>query len=287
MSVGTDPLMAPAPAEAVPEGPAIDLRAVTKRYAGGNPRALGHTAIENLTLQVGSGRFVALVGPNGCGKSTVLNLIGGLQTPTEGSISIHGSPLVGLNRRATYMSQQDALLPWKTALDNVVLALTFRGQDRREALELGRQWLARVGLARFADAFPHQLSGGMRRRVAIAQSWIADPDIVLMDEPFSALDAQTRQLTEEELLRLWAASPRTVVLVTHDLAEAVALSDEVVLLSAGPASRVVGVYPVALPRPRSLEELPFHAAFQDLCRTIGKDLRTEVMKSHERAHDQR
>jgi NitT/TauT family transport system ATP-binding protein len=266
---------------------AIDLQAVTKRFAAGHGRSEEYTAVERLTLQVADGRFVALVGPSGCGKSTVLNLIGGLQRPTGGSISIHGRPLEGLNRRATYMSQQDALLPWKTALDNVVLALTFQRQDRREALELGRQWLARVGLARFADTFPHQLSGGMRRRVAIAQSWIADPDIVLMDEPFSALDAQTRQLTEEELLRLWSASPRTVVFVTHDLAEAVALSDEVVLLSAGPASRVVGVYPIELPRPRLVDELAFNPAFQDLCRSIGRDLRTEVLKSHECAQDQR
>lgn len=286
MSVGADPLTAPAPEQAPEESPAIELQAVTKRYADRSGRSQGHAAVEDLTLKVGGDRFVAIVGPNGCGKSTVLNLIAGLQRPTEGSISIHGTPLVGLNRRATYMFQQDALLQWKTVLDNVVLALRFRGQDRREAAELGRQWLARVGLGRNACSFPHELSGGMRRRVAIAQSWIADPDIVLMDEPFSALDAQTRQLTEEELLRLWIASPRTVVFVTHDLTEAVALSDEVVLLSAGPASRVVGVYPVELPRPRSLDELPFEPTFQDLCRTIGTDLRTEVMKSHERADDQ-
>jgi sulfonate transport system ATP-binding protein len=287
MSVGADPLTASAPEQAPQPNPAVAFQAVTKRYAGNTRRSEGHTAVEDLTLKVAAGRFVALVGPNGCGKSTLLNLIAGLQSPTEGSIAIHGRPLAGLNRHATYMFQQDALLPWKTALDNVVLALRFRGQDRREASELGREWLARVGLARFADSFPHQLSGGMRRRVAIAQSWIADPDIVLMDEPFSALDAQTRQLTEDELLCLWTALPRTVVLVTHDLAEAVALSDEVVLLSAGPASRVVGVYPIELPRPRRLDELPFEPTFQDLCRTIGRDLRTEVMKSHERADDQR
>ena len=247
MPGAADPAVAsaPGPAAALPV-PAIDLQAVTKRYAPHAGGTTGHTAVENLTFQVHEGHFVALVGPNGSGKSTALHLIGGLQSPTGGSISIHGSPLRGLNRRATYMFQQDALLPWKTALDNVVLGLTFRGHERKKALELGRQWLARVGLARFADCYPHQLSGGMRRRVAIAQSWIADPDIVLMDEPFSALDAQTRQLTEQELLGLWTGSPRTVVLVTHDLAEAVALSDEVVLLSAGPASRVIGVYGVEL-----------------------------------------
>ena len=262
--------------------PAIDVQALTMRYVAEGGRHPDHTAIENFTLEVPEGRFVTLVGPNGCGKSTALHLIAGLQTPTAGSISIHGVPLSGLNRRATYMFQQEALLPWKTALDNVVLALTFRGHRRPDALELGRRWLERVGLSRFAGYYPHQLSGGMRRRVAIAQSWIADPDIVLMDAPFSALDAQTRHLTEQELLAVWADSPRTVVLVTHDLTEAVALSDDVVLLSAGPASHVVGIYPVDLPRPRPLDELGFEPAFTELCRTIGRDLRTEVMKSHER-----
>jgi NitT/TauT family transport system ATP-binding protein len=262
--------------------PAIALAGVTKSFAPANGTEARHTALEDITLSVAEHRIVALVGPNGCGKSTLLHLVAGLDWPSGGSISIHGEPLQGLNRRATYMFQQDGLLPWKTALDNVVLGLTFRGWDRRQAAELGRQWLARVGLERFAGHFPYQLSGGMRKRIAIAQSWIVDPDIVLMDEPFSALDAQTRQLTEDELLGLWAASPKTVLLVTHDLAEAIALSDEVVLLSAGPASRVVGVYPVDLTRPRRLDELRLQPCFNHLYQAIWSDLRTEVMKSHER-----
>jgi NitT/TauT family transport system ATP-binding protein len=267
--------------------PAIEVRSVSKRYPTERRVPDVQPALDRVSVQVDRNRFVALVGPNGCGKSTLLHLMAGLQFPTGGSIWVHGAPLVGLNRRATYMFQQDALLPWKTALENMVLPLSFRGHDRAAALELGRQWLSRVGLDLFADYYPHQLSGGMRRRVAIAQSWITDADIVLMDEPFSALDAQTRQLTEEGLLGLWTASPRTVVLVTHDLAEAIALCDEVVLFSAGPASRVVGTYPVSLARPRPLDELPFDSTFRELCRTIGRDLRAEVLKSHERTHRDR
>lgn len=284
MSSGADPLVAaPVPEPALTRPiPAIDLRAVTKRFAPGAGVGASYTAVENVTMGVAEGRFVALVGPNGCGKSTILNLVAGLLSPSGGSISIHGDPLRGLNRRAAYMFQHDALLPWKTVLDNVVLGLTFQGRDRRVAADLGRHWLGRVGLERFAGHFPHQLSGGMRKRIAIAQSWIVDPDIVLMDEPFSALDAQTRQLTENELLGLWATSPKTVLLVTHDLAEAIALSDEIVLLSAGPASRVVGVYPVDLPRPRHLDDLRTQPRFNELYQAIWSDLRAEVMTSHER-----
>lgn len=284
MSPGADPLVAapvPEPTLTCPI-PAIDLRAVTRRFTPGAGAGASYTAVENVTMSVAEGRFVALVGPNGCGKSTILNLVAGLLSPSAGSISIHGDPLRGLNRRAAYIFQHDALLPWKTALDNVVLGLTFQGRDRQVAADLGRHWLGRVGLARFAGHFPHQLSGGMRKRIAIAQSWIVDPDIVLMDEPFSALDAQTRQLTENELLGLWATSPKTVLLVTHDLAEAIALSDEIVLLSAGPASRVMGVYPVDLPRPRHLDDLRTQPRFNELYQTIWSDLRAEVMTSHER-----
>ncbi len=263
--------------------PAISLRGVTKSFPGQGKRP-GHTAVSDVNLDVGAGRFVALVGPNGCGKSTLLNLVAGLTAPSEGSIAIHGERMHGLNRRAAYMFQQDALLPWKTALDNVVLGPIFAGVDRKAARALGRDWLDRVGLGAFSGHYPHQLSGGMRKRVAIAQSWITDPAIVLMDEPFSALDVQTRELTELELLRLWTASPKTVLLVTHDLAEAIALADEVVLLSAGPASRVIGVYPVELGRPRSLDTSRGDPQFAALYQRIWNDLRAEVMTGHERAN---
>ena len=210
---------------------AVQLRGMTKQFTTTSGDI--YTAVRDIDLDVPRGRFVSVVGPTGCGKSTLLNVAAGLMTPSEGTVSIEGQPLVGLNERAAYMFQQDALLPWRSVLDNVTLGLRIRGvpQERRE--EQGRAWLERVGLAEFAAAYPHQLSGGMRKRAAVAQSWIVDPDLMLMDEPFSALDVQTRQLMENELLALWTGSNKTVLFVTHDLDEAVSLSDEVVLLSAG------------------------------------------------------
>jgi NitT/TauT family transport system ATP-binding protein len=201
--------------------------------------------------------------------------------PSEGSVEIYGKRLSGLNRRASYMFQQDALLPWKTVLENVTLGLTFKGENGKEAQECGRKWISRVGLDGFADCYPHQLSGGMRKRVAMAQNWIVNPDMLLMDEPFSALDIHTRLKMEQELLQLWSDTRKTVLFVTHDLEEAIALSDEVAVLSAGPGSRIVNRYEVNLPRPRDLIDIRTHPEFIDLYRHIWADLRQEVLKSYD------
>jgi len=222
---------------------------------------------------------VAIVGPSGCGKSTLLNLAAGLLPPTDGVVRVFGQPLVGLNRRATYMLQQDALLPWKTVRDNVALGLVLGGSSNPAARARADEWLARVGLSAFASHFPAQLSGGMRKRVAMAQQWIVNRDILLMDEPFSALDVHTRHRMETELLALWEGSGKTVVFVTHDLEEALALADEVVVLSAGPASRVLSRHGVPLPRPRDLFELRADATFVELFRDVWSSLRHEVMRS--------
>lgn len=260
--------------------PALELERMAKRF----PTADGgvYTAVRDIDLTVPAGRFVAVVGPTGCGKSTLLNAAAGLRPPSEGTVKIFGTPLQGLNARASYMFQQDALLPWRTVLDNVTLGPRVRGVGKAEREEAGREWLERVGLGAFASAYPHQLSGGMRKRVAVAQSWIVDPDFILMDEPFSALDVQTRQLMEDQLLRLWTGSEKTVLFVTHDLDEAIGLADEVVLLSAGPASRIVGTYPVDLPRPRDLMDIRTTPEFLEIYRAIWSDLRSEVLKSYER-----
>lgn len=241
-----------------------------------------YTAVRDIELEVRPGCFVSVVGPSGCGKSTLLNMAAGLDAPSEGSIRIFGEALHGLNTRAGYMFQQDALLAWKTVLGNVMLGLRFRGVEARGAEAQAREWVARVGLEKFADAYPAQLSGGMRKRVAMAQSWIVDPSILLMDEPFSALDVHTRQRMESELLSLWTASPKTVLFVTHDLEEAIALSDEVVVLSAGPASRIVRRYAVDLPRPRDLIDIRADARFGELYRRIWAELREEVIASYAR-----
>jgi NitT/TauT family transport system ATP-binding protein len=236
-------------------------------------------AVRGVSLRVNRGEYVAIVGPSGCGKSTLLNLVAGLLQPQLGDIAIFGERLTGINRHAGYLFQQDALLPWRTVLDNVMLGLVFRGVARDEATRRARQWIERVGLAGFEDRFPHLLSGGMRKRVAIAQSWIVDPRILLMDEPFSALDVQTRQIMETELLDLWQESRRTVLFITHDLEEAIALADRVVVLSAGPAARIKGDYPVTLTRPRDVAEIRLEPAFVELYRRIWADLRDEVRQS--------
>jgi NitT/TauT family transport system ATP-binding protein len=239
----------------------------------------GYTAISGIDLEISTGRFVSVVGPSGCGKSTLLNLAAGLIQPTEGSVSVFGQPLSGLNRRAAYMFQQDALLPWKTVLENVGLGLRFRGTFGEER---AREWVERVGLATFADKFPSQLSGGMRKRVAMAQCWIVDPDMLLMDEPFSALDIHTRMRMEGELLDLWTGSPKTVLFVTHDLEEALSLSDEVVVLSAGPASRIIARHLIDLPRPRNLMDIRTEPRFAELYREIWAQLKEEVLTSYAR-----
>lgn len=251
---------------------AISLENVTKSFGG-------YTAVDGISLSVDVGKFVAVVGPSGCGKSTVLNLAAGLIAPSSGSVSIFGAPLRGLNRRAAYMFQQDALLPWKTVLENVGLGLRFRGTFSDA---IAREWVERVGLGAFADKFPAQLSGGMRKRVAMAQCWIVDPDILLMDEPFSALDIHTRMRMETELLELWTGSPKTVLFVTHDLEEALSLADEVVVLSAGPASRIVARHLVDLPRPRDLMDIRTEPRFAELYREIWAQLKQEVLTSYAR-----
>jgi NitT/TauT family transport system ATP-binding protein len=238
-----------------------------------------YTAVDAIDLEIASGKFVAVVGPSGCGKSTLLNVAAGLIPPTKGQVSIFGELLSGLNRRAAYMFQQDALLPWKTVLENVGLGLRFRGTFSEAKAQ---QWVDRVGLSAFADKFPSQLSGGMRKRVAMAQCWIVDPDILLMDEPFSALDVHTRMRMQGELLDLWTGSPKTILFVTHDLEEALSLSDEVVVLSAGPASRIIARHIIDLPRPRNLMDIRSDARFGELYREIWAQLKQEVLTSYAR-----
>jgi NitT/TauT family transport system ATP-binding protein len=264
---------------AAPGAPAVSFRDVAVRFD--TPSKDTHVAVTDITIDIPEGRFVAIVGPSGCGKSTLLNAAAGLLAPSRGHVEIFGARLTGINTHATYLFQQDALLPWRTVLDNVMLGPLFQGAPRVEAERLARDWLQRVGLAAFADRFPHQLSGGMRKRVAIAQTWIIDPRILLMDEPFSSLDVQVRQMMETELLGLWQGSDKTVLFVTHDLEEAIALSDEVIVLSAGPA-RIKGVYTVPLARPRDVAEIRLDSRFDDLYRRIWGDLRDEVRRQYER-----
>jgi NitT/TauT family transport system ATP-binding protein len=298
---------------------ALEFENVSRTFV--TPEGGVYRALDSISLTIPAGAFVAIVGPSGCGKSTLLNIAAGLLEPSSGVVRVDGVSLAGINRRATYMFQQDALLPWKTVRENVALGLTLAGVGQADARARADAWLARVGLAGFASHYPSQLSGGMRKRVTMAQNWIIDRGLLLMDEPFSALDVHTRQRMESELLMLWDSrgresfaesaignsnvfekstestgfpglaslestqklqktpDPKTVVFVTHDLEEAIALADEVVVLSAGPASRVVARHPVTLDRPRDLMELRTTSAFLDLYRALWAVLREEVVKS--------
>jgi NitT/TauT family transport system ATP-binding protein len=278
---------------------AIEFDHVSRDFAA--PDGRPYRALDDISFSVPAGAFVAIVGPSGCGKSTLLNIAAGLLAPSAGGVRVDGEALAGLNRRATYMFQQDALLPWKTVRDNVALGLTLGGVARPVAHARAAEWLGRVGLAGFGEHYPAQLSGGMRKRAAMAQHWIIDRGLMLMDEPFSALDVHTRVRMETELLALWEAnvvartfqgrergaesraphpSPsKTVIFVTHDLEEAIALADEVIVLSAGPSARVVARHAVTLDRPRDLMELRTSPAFIELYRALWGVLREEVARS--------
>lgn len=262
--------------------PALALRDITCRFP--SPDGQGtYTAVADTTLVIEAGQFVSVVGPTGCGKSTLLNVAAGLLAPSSGTVEVFGEPMVfdgQVNRRAGYMFQSDALMPWRNAIGNVVAGLEFRGVPKREAIERGQEWLRRVGLAGFGDRYPHHLSGGMRKRLALAQTLILDPDILLMDEPFSALDVQTRQLMENELLALWAADRKTVLFITHDLEEAIALSDRVVALSAGPATRPIGDFAIDLDRPRDVAEIRMEPGFLTFHRQIWDVMKEEVLKAY-------
>ncbi|MEI4483822.1 MULTISPECIES: ABC transporter ATP-binding protein [Phyllobacterium] len=241
-----------------------------------------YVAVQDVNLTVADGEFLAIVGPTGCGKSTILNAIAGLLKPTKGTVSIDGALINNIQNDIGYLFQQDALLPWKTSIENVELSLMFKGIAVKERRERSMNWLAKVGLKGFEHRYPHQLSGGQRKRVQMAQALIAAPKVILMDEPFSALDIHTRHLMQNELLRLWQEERRAVVMITHDLEEAIALGDRVAILAAGPRSRVIESFPVELERPRDVAEIKLDPRFMDLYRNIWASLRGEVEKSYER-----
>jgi NitT/TauT family transport system ATP-binding protein len=240
-----------------------------------------YRAVAQASLNVADGEFVAIVGPTGCGKSTLLNVAAGLIPAASGSVSICSAPLKWLNGDAGYLFQADALFPWKTAIENVAIGLEIAGIESREARERAQQWLTRVGLGRFANRYPHMLSGGQRKRVGLAQVLIRNPKILLMDEPFGPLDAQTRQIMGNLLLELWSADRKAVMFVTHDLEEAIALSDRVVIMSAGPSARIIGDWTVSLTRPRDIAEIKLDRAFRDLHADIWQVLKSEVIKGYE------
>ncbi|MBV9656881.1 MAG: ABC transporter ATP-binding protein [Verrucomicrobia bacterium] len=259
---------------------AVELQRINCTFASSDRKADPYPAVSELSLRVADGEFVSVVGPTGCGKSTLLNVTAGLLRPTSGTVRIFGQPLVGLNARAGYLFQADSLMPWRNAAGNVAVGLQYRGVARREAEARANDWLVRVGLAGRGHAYPHQLSGGMKKRVALAQTLILDPEIILMDEPFSALDVQTRLLMENELLDIWAANKKSVLFITHDLEEAISLSDRVVVLSAGPGTRCIGDFVIDIPRPRDVSEIRHELRFVELYKDIWHAMKAEVLKGY-------
>jgi NitT/TauT family transport system ATP-binding protein len=264
---------APSIAPAQSANAAVMLDRVTCRFISADGKAT--VALQDFSLSIGVGEFCAVVGPTGCGKSTTLSLITGLVKPTTGTVQVMGKPVNGIHPGIGFVFQSDAVFPWLTVIDNVAAGPMFRGQAKKQAHELAQDWLRRVGLIGFEKHYPHQLSGGMRKRVALAQTFINQPEILLMDEPFSALDMQTRTLMQDELLQLWSVSGGSVLFVTHDLEEAVALADKVIVLTARPAT-VKRVYEIDLPRPRIMSEVRYQQSFITYAHQIWDDLRQEV-----------
>ena len=257
--------------------PAIELINVSRRFL--SPNGKSFSTLNDFSLSVARGEFIALVGPTGCGKSTTLNLITGLGKPSSGEVKVMGKPVTGIDPRIGFVFQADALFPWRCVLENVAAGPQFRGEASEQAYSRAHDWIARVGLAKFECHYPHQLSGGMRKRVALAQTFINRPQILLMDEPFSALDVQTRVLMHEELLQLWSDAKASVVFVTHDLEEAIGLADKVYVLTTRPAT-IKAVHKIGIPRPRLISEIRYDQKFIELSRTIWNDLKEEVQAGY-------
>jgi NitT/TauT family transport system ATP-binding protein len=272
----------PAVAGALAPGalPRIAIRNVTKSFP--TPDGGRYPALGGVSFDVAPGEFVSVVGPSGCGKSTLLRLVAGLDRPDSGEIWRDGQPVEGIDRRLGFVFQQDALLPWRTVYENVALGLRIRRLPPAEVRERAREWIARVGLRGFEDYYPARLSGGMRKRVAIAQTLCYEPDVILMDEPFAHLDVQTRYYVEEDLMRLCIDGRRTILFVTHDLDEAIGLADRVVVLSAGPRSRVRAEEAVPLPRPRNLLAVRAQPGFTALATRLWQLLFEEVSRVYGR-----
>ncbi|HWU32992.1 MAG TPA: ABC transporter ATP-binding protein [Marmoricola sp.] len=260
------------------QGALVEIDQVTRRFL--NPKGVAFTAIQDVNVTIKPGTFCAIVGPTGCGKSTTLGMVAGLDKPSAGEVRVDGKRVSGVQDGTSFMFQADALMPWKTVLGNVALGPILKGVKKKDAEANARDWIRRVGLSGFEDHHPHQLSGGMRKRVGMAAALINEPRILLMDEPFGALDVQTKAIMQTELLALWEQLRATVLFITHDLDEAVALADQVVVMTSGPGS-VKAVYDIDLPRPRgAVQDLRYDSKFIDIQQNIWGSLREEVERAY-------
>jgi NitT/TauT family transport system ATP-binding protein len=266
--------------DATRESARIEISHLTKRFV--TPSGEPFTAIRDVSLTIEPGQFCAIVGPTGCGKSTTLAQVSGLARPSEGAVKVGGREVNGITKGVSYMFQADALFPWKTVLGNVMIGPVLNGMPKKEAVALSRDWLRRVGLAGFENRHPHQLSGGMRKRVAMAAALINSPEILLMDEPFGALDVQTKAIMQTELLGLWEQLRPSVLFITHDLDEAVALADKVLVMTSSPGA-IKETFDIDLPRPRGqVQDLRQEPRFLELQGQIWASLRDEVERAYAR-----
>ena len=257
----------------------LEIRGVAKRFMS---RGEPITALERIDLDIRKGEFVTIVGPSGCGKSTLLNILSGLMPTSEGEVHFNGTRIAGVDRRVGYITQSDNLYPWRTLRDNVAFPLEITGVRRAERYRRAESWIERVGFKGFENAYPHELSGGMRQRANIIRTLVYEPEVILMDEPFGPLDAQTRITLQDQLLKLWESSRATVIFITHDLTEAIALADRVLLMSARPG-KMVRDDVVAIPRPRDIFHMHDNPEFRRLYDEIWKELEVQVRTTMSRA----
>ena len=256
----------------------IEISGLTKRFL--TPKGHAFTAIRDVTFTIEPGQFCAIVGPTGCGKSTTLGQVSGLDRPSAGSVRVGDRAVDGITEGVSFMFQADALFPWKTVLGNVMTGPVLNGATKKDAIALSQDWLRRVGLTGFEDRYPHQLSGGMRKRVAMAAALINEPTILLMDEPFGALDVQTKSIMQTELLGLWEQTRPSVLFITHDLDEAVALADRVLIMTSSPGS-IKESFDIDLPRPRGeVQRIRHERRFLELQDQIWQSLKDEVQRAY-------
>lgn len=250
----------------------VEFRDVSKVFVRDGARTL---AVSGMTFDIRDREFVALIGPSGCGKSTTLKLISGLDRPTSGSVLVDGKEVVGPSPRIGFMLQKDLLLPWRTILDNVMIGLEMQGMPRRSRIDKARSLLAKYGLGGFEHAYPRHLSGGMRQRAALARTLAVDPDLLLLDEPLSSLDFQTKLKMEAELVRILVEEKKTVLLITHDIAEAVSVSDRVLICSSRPG-RIAAEVTIPLTKGRAPVEARSHPTFSTYFNAIWRELESDV-----------
>jgi len=263
------------------DSPAIELRGIRKTFRLSEDRdARTVLALDGIDLSIRQGEFMTIIGPSGCGKTTLLRIIASLEAPDEGEVVVEGTPVTEPGIKRAMVFQTFGLFPWKTVIDNVTFPLDVRRVPAGEARETAMMHLRRVGLEKFVDAYPHQLSGGMQQRVGLARALATGADILLMDEPFGAIDAQTRELMQEELMRIWQEERKTVIFITHDLDEAVLLADRVMLMSRGPG-RIRELIDVDLPRPRFDYDVRGHANFAKVRGHLWHELRNDLVASRE------